>query len=71
MHWMILIHNVEAKNHTTQSGAHHFSAELTVHYAAYTMAICQHWQVKAVNDVRRSAIFDQKGNNDGYFSYVN
>ncbi len=40
-----------------------------MHYPANTMIICQHWQVNAVYDVC-SAIFDQKGKNDGYFHQV-
>ncbi len=43
-----------------------FNAQLAVHYPTYTMVVCQHWQVKAVNDVC-STISDRKSKNDSYF----
>lgn len=44
------------------------NAHLAVDYTAYIMVTCQHWLLKAVIDVC-SAKLDQKGENDGYFSW--
>ncbi len=40
-----------------------------MHYPVYTFVICQHLQVKAVNDVC-STIFNRKGKNYGYFRQI-
>lgn len=42
VHYMIVMHYVEAKNHLTRSAEKLCNAHLAMDYATYTMVTCQH-----------------------------
>lgn len=62
---------MEAKNHPKRNDPKSFNAQLAMDNPAYTMVICKHWQLKTVVAVcRKFAIFDRKGQIDGYFQQL-